>query len=174
MKKPSMSDADTQKVLSKFGIKDSLVLLGVRGHFKSEASPDFNDRGIYDDAIFLMVDHLHIAFNGNTDPSRYRPGVASLSPGLWHYKIGTHGLGKPLPQRYKALVQASPVSVTRDGKMNDYGYLGVNIHKGGFKSTGSEGCQTIYPDQWDDFIKCVEDEMNQREMKTIKYLLIEA
>jgi hypothetical protein len=144
----------------------AIVIAGVRGYYKnSMGAPGVNDRGIYDDAIFVYTPSAMAAFNGNTDPSVYKKGsgtanntkgMASLNPGVWNvYQLALHR-GK-----YLALCQKfGPVTVTRDGKIDypDTGFFGINIHKGGRNTTSSLGCQTVHPDQWDAFIALVTDQ----------------
>lgn len=133
-------------VLNKFAV------VGIRGYYMDTmGTVHENDRGIYDDAIFILTDSQLFPFNANTDPSKYSPGIAKLRPGVWSvYKFDKH------KGKYLALCQrAGNVTVDRDGKGSETGMFGINIHKGGFLTTSSLGCQTIYPDQWDDFIaKC--------------------
>lgn len=150
------------------------VLLGVRGYYlDSLGKPGVNDRGVYDDAIFLVSPNVFAAFNANTDPSAYRAGIATLKPGTWLYRVGVHGLNKPADQRYEALVQAAEVVVTRDGKGEDRGWFGINIHRGGVAGTSSLGCQTIVPEQWGGFMAAVKAEMAACRQKSIAYMLIE-
>jgi len=49
----------------------------------------------------------------------------------------------------------------------------TNIHKGSYNSTSSEGCQTIYPDEWIQFINEVYHAMDREGQKRIPYILIE-
>jgi hypothetical protein len=69
--------------------------------------------------------------------------------------------------------------------MNDnatsHGIFGTIISATGFivsmlpeiyRTTSSEGCQTIYPAQWDGFINLVYSEMSRYNQKTIPYLLV--
>lgn len=158
----------------------------------------FGDRGFrvenqinaYDDAIFLVTPNRIVGFNANTDPSRHGVGKASLLPGLWPYKLGTHGLNKPADEQYEALVQAGDVVVSREdmidwpkGYHEGYGYhlgrgefrgqFGINHHKGGITITSSEGCQTIPPTQWGDYIAKVKGAMEFYKMSKIQYLLVE-
>lgn len=161
--RPQLSQKELAEKLKPFEIdraKYPLVVVGIRGYFRdSMGAPKVNDRGIYDDALFIDSAETFASFNGNTDPSRFRPGegfggakgIASLNPGAWF----VHRFDKHKGQ-YLALCQrAGKVTVTRDGKKENYadtGLFGINIHRGSYHGTSSLGCQTIHPDQWDSFI----------------------
>ena len=114
------------------GITDAFALLGRRGYYRDTmGAPGTNDLGLYDDAIMLVSPTAYATFNANTDPSRELPGIATLKLGVWRYQQGIHGLSHPPgPRRYPALVQAEPVTVSRDGGADESGYLGINIHHG--------------------------------------------
>lgn len=171
---PQQKIEATLAILEKHGVKDQVRLLGVRGYFlNSMGDPNTNQRGIYDDAIFIVAPDFYAAFNANTDPGAYRKGIASLATGLWKYKIGIHGLSKPKELQYKALVQADKVTVHRDGGKIETGMFGINIHRGGYETVSSLGCQTIYPKQWKIFINAVEMQLTKHKQKVIPYLLIE-
>lgn len=143
-----------------------LLIVGVRGYYRDTlGKPGANDRGIYDDAVFVVTPNTFTAFNANTDPSGYRKGqgkgagkgMASLKPGVWDaYRFGKH------KGQYEALIQTGgAVTVSRDGvegPYDDTGWFGINIHKGGVNTTSSEGCQTIPPSQWPTFIALVHGE----------------
>lgn len=173
MKRPEfLSHTQLTGFREEFGITDDVFLVGIRGALKL-ASPDVNDRGIYDDAIYLINLLIPKTFNANVDPSRYAPGMAYLIPGVYEYRVGVHGLSKPKEKQYKALVQSKPVTIKRDGGIEETGWFGINIHKGGYSTTGSEGCQTIHPDQWIEFMNDVTVAMAAFHMKTIKYLLVD-
>jgi hypothetical protein len=141
-----------------------LVFVGIRGYYKKTmGDPAKNDRGIYDDALFIVSPHGYFAFNCNTDPARYKPGfgtddetkgMASLALGVWRvYQFDQHGGTKPHP----AICQrAGKVTVFRDGEAGqryaDTGDFGINIHCGGESGVSSIGCQTVPPYQWDEFL----------------------
>lgn len=163
--RPHLAPAAIEALLAPYAIDSAshpLIIIGIRGYFAELGGTPGNDRNIYDDAIFLYAPTLGICagYNGNTDPSRYRPGygfdektkgMATLMPGAWHvYRFALH------KNQYEAICQrVGKVTVTRDGNppYADTGDFGINIHKGGnYTSTGSEGCQTIYGGQWDEFI----------------------
>lgn len=184
--KPKITQAEIAELLEEFKIdrkKYPLLIIGIRGYYKNTmGKPSENDRGIYDDAIIIDTPNASISYNGNVDPSGYRKGsgkgsgkgMATLKPGLYYaHKIGTH-------KGYRALSQTmGEVTVIRDGDppYEDKGYFGINIHKGGINSTSSEGCQTIPPSQWDNFINTVESEAKRLYgdnwyKKEIPYLLI--
>jgi hypothetical protein len=167
---PRLSTAELLELLDACGcVRDEhpLLVVGVRGYYADGlGKPKANDRNLYDDAIFVHTPSVTAAYNANTDPSSYKKGsgtaestkgMASLKPGLWpSYQFGLHG-----KSQYFALVQRrGPVTVMRDGDppYPDTGYFGINIHRGGYNTTSSLGCQTIHPNQWDSFITLVSDQ----------------
>ena len=126
--RPQQERAKTEAVLQANTVTDGFALLGVRGYYlKSMGASDKNDRGIYDDAIFLVTPSAYVTFNANCDPSVFRSRIATLKAGKWLYKIGIHGISKPPPRRYKALTQAAEVVVARDGAADERGFFGINI-----------------------------------------------
>lgn len=169
--RPRKSREDVEKLARAAGITAGTYLVGIRGYYHDDHSD--NQRGIYDDAIFLVTPQSFVAFNANVDPSVFRAGIAKLKAGVWSYKVGIHGLSKPKAKQYTALVQDMPVTVIRDGKGPDTGFFGINIHRGANGSTSSLGCQTIYPQQWDAFIAIVRRAITESGRHTIPYLLTE-
>lgn len=165
-----------------------LIVVGVRGYYKNSMGlPGQNDSGIYDDAIFLVTEAHFSSYNANTEPSTRKVGQgfaertrgrARLQPGVWNcYRFSIHG-SKRAP--HEALCQrAGSVEVMRDGNP-DYphrGAFGINIHRGGMNTTSSEGCQTIYPKQWDAFIISAQDQARRLfgskwRNTTIPYVLL--
>jgi lysozyme len=145
---------------------DKPCLIAIRGFLTNG-----NKIGIYDDAIFLMCAQGYTSFTANVDPSDLKQHMATLQCGKWEYKQGLHGFhtGRPYP----ALVQAAPITVNRHNDKPQTGMFAINIHKGGITSTGSLGCQTIHPYQWEEFIVKVYEAMNLAEVKTIPYVLVE-
>jgi len=163
-----------------------LTVVGIRGYYRDTmGARGRNDRGIYDDALFIVAPDAFVAFNANTDPSRVRngkghgigKGMATLKAGVWPvYRFDLHS-GK-----YLALCQrAGPVTVLRDSAVGPYadtGMFGINIHRGGRTTTGSEGCQTIPPDQWPAFIATAQDQAKRLfgddwKGETLTYVLLE-
>jgi len=173
--RPQQAKSKTQALLTKARVDDAVALVGIRGYYRdSMGEVGKNDRGIYDDAIFLISPNAYATFNANTDPSIRRKGIAVLKPGVHRYRKGKHGLSKP-GGGYPALRPATPgeqLPVTRDETGDSMG-IAINIHKGGYRTTSSEGCQTIYPSQWASFISLVYSEMDRAGQKTIPYLLVE-
>src|SRR3990167_3734929 len=186
--KPRLSTLKFLELLEPYDIdrqKYPLIVVGIRGYYRDQmGAPKVNDRGIYDDAIFIHSLQAMVAYNGNTDPSKFRSGegdgvkkgMASLNPGAWFaHRFDLH------KGEYLALCQrGGKVSVTRDGDPPyfDEGYFGINIHRGGLNTTSSEGCQTIHPSQWDSFIKLAEDQARRYyssawKSRIIPYVLLE-
>lgn len=187
--KPRLSYSELLPLIRSAGLaveQHPLFVVGIRGYYaQSMGATPKNDRGIYDDALFLVSPNFFGAYNANTDPSVRRPGrgmadsskgMACLRPGVWlSYRFGMH-------KTYEAIIQTGgQVTVTRDGLDGDYpdtGYFGVNIHRGGYNTTSSLGCQTIYPKQWDAFIASAHDQARRHHgaawrRTTIPYVLID-
>lgn len=144
-------------------------LVGRRGFYLDMGKPDANDRALYDDAIWLITPERVTPFNANCDPSHFRKDIANLVPGVWSYRVGKHKVNSP--SGYTALVQAGAVTVARDQGKTESGWFGINIHRGGNSVTGSLGCQTIPPTQWDAFIAAVQRELLNHRQQTIPYIL---
>lgn len=177
--KPKLSQKDALSKLASFAVENYPVkILGIRGYYKETmGNPVKNDRGIYDDALFIIAPDCFISYNGNTDPSVYRKGIASLkSGGVYLYKIGLHGVSGNHP--YEALRQYGRVTVIRDdlGEVTDTAKAPfyIDIHKGSRNTTSSLGCQTIWPEQWDGFLATVKDQMKRNKQTIVPYILIEA
>jgi lysozyme len=176
--RPARAREWVETLLRNYGVSpEKPALVGCRGYFRdSMGDVGENDRGIYDDAVFLISPSTFTAFNFNTDPTaEFKRGLATLQAGkVWQYKLGVHGITtKPVSQQYMALVQAAPVTVIRDGKGPDTGWFGINIHRGGNTTTSSLGCQTVPPRQWEEFFAAVQGQMQRAGVSVIPYLLIE-
>lgn len=153
---------------------EPVMLVGRRGYYRDTmGNVGVNELNVYDDAISLVTPERVRSFNANTDPSRLYPGVATMLPGAYAYRVGTHGITKPVARRYVALIQDGPVRVRRHGGGTDEGWFGINLHRGGRLGTSSLGCQTIAPDQWSEFLAAVRTEMALRQLTRIWYLLTE-
>jgi hypothetical protein len=165
--------------------KYPVIVAGVRGYYlNSMGTAGKNDRGIYDDALFIHSPSIMAAYNANTDPSYVRKGsgkgagkgMATLQAGCWYvHKFDKHN------GDYLALCQrGGDVTVMRDGDPDyaDTGKFGINIHKGSYTKTSSEGCQTVHPDQWSSFIETVVDHakryhLDEWRKAIIPYVLME-
>lgn len=160
---------------------DEVYVVAQRGYYKDTmGKPGVNDRGIYDDALSIISPTLFSNYNGNCDPSRYRPGfgfgaekgMASLTPGVWRFKPGIHYGSNP----HSAFRQDEPFTVHRDSNKGSYqhtGMFGINLHRGGVNGTSSLGCQTVPPAQWDSFRDTLNAELKRHGQKTFKYVLVE-
>ena len=190
--KPELGAEEVRELLRAAGVDLSKpALLGRRGYYRdSMGKPGVNDIGIFDDAIFYHSPTAFSSFNANTDPSKHRENIAVLTPGLWRFRVGIHNQTKALSRQYKALIQAKEFTVYREGTADVpratedsrgfclgnglwRGWFGINLHKGAFTSTSSEGCQTIYPQQWSAFIGLVDGDMERHDVLSIPYLLTE-
>lgn len=189
---PEITGNQIQKCLDKYHPDKTkeypLMVVGIRGFFY-----DDNKRGVYDDVIVLYVPNsdpaktLCLPFNGNTDPSKIRKGqgtgsakgMAVLDTGLWAvYRFDRHNGSSP----HDAICEragAVTVTVTRDGNppYQEKGDFGINIHRGGFASTSSLGCQTIPPSQWNKFYDAakkaaIELWKDAWKQKTVAYVLV--
>lgn len=154
----------------------AVYLVGVRGYYRQTmGDPKRNDRGIYDDAMFVVGPETFAAFNANTDPSVHRKGIASLVPGVHLYRPGRHGISRPATS-YPAFRPATPneeLPVTRDGILSPWPGVAINIHRGGRNTTSSAGCQTIPPSQWDAFHELLTNELRKAGMKRFPYILVD-
>lgn len=172
---PKASLARVQKAIQKAKLTDTVILVGVRGYYRDTmGKPGQNDRGIYDDALFIVSPTHFSAWNANTDPSAFRPGIASLTLGVHRYRKGNHGISRPgggYPA-FRPATKNEELPVTRDGAVNPRPGIAINIHRGSRNSTSSEGCQTLPPSQWDSFYSALSGEMKRHNIKDFPYLLI--
>lgn len=188
--RPKLSRAEVEKIISHYNVDRDLhkvIAVGVRGYYLNAiGKANTNDRGVYDDAKFLVTPGYFGAFNGNCDPSSYRDGygfgdvkgMASLKAGVYYaWKIDLH------KGKYLALCQRlGKMTVIRDGINGPYEqtseYLGINDHKGGITTTASLGCQTTAPSQYDEYMGKVIEEMThyyglKYKNTVVPYCLIE-
>jgi lysozyme len=153
-------------------------VLGVRGYYRDTmGKAGVNDRGIYDDAMFVVGPETFVAFNANTDPSMFRKGVASLIPGWYPFRPGNHGISRPgggYPA-FRPATKGEALPVIRDGEdgRSKRDGVAINIHKGGYNTTSSEGCQTIYPPEWPAFHALVHMELKRAGLKRFWYGLLD-
>lgn len=173
---PKLALAEVERIIRRHQITDPVVLVGVRGYYRDTmGAPGQNDRGLYDDALFVVSPTHFSTWNGNTDPSIYRPGIASLVPGVHRYRRGNHGLSRP-GGGYPAFRPATPgeqLPVVRDGVVNPRPGVAINIHRGGRNTTSSEGCQTLPPQQWPAFYAALTGEMKRHKVTSFPYILTE-
>lgn len=129
-----------------------VAVFAIRGYYmNSMGKAGLNDRGIYDDAAWIILHDRCIAFNFNTDPTGYAHGRATLVPGIWRFTPGKHHLSSPPPKGRPAFRQFGMFTVKRDGVGERTGNFGINLHDGGDENTSSEGCQTVPASQWKEF-----------------------
>lgn len=154
----------------------AVYLVGVRGYYQDTMGKvGVNDRGIYDDALFIVGPETFAAFQANTDPSAFRKGVATLVPGVHLYRPGNHGISRPdggYPA-FRPATKNEELPVTRDGILDPKPGIAMNIHRGGRTTTSSKGCQTVPPAQWDAFHALLTKELKAAGQKTFPYILLE-
>jgi lysozyme len=153
--------------------KYPVMVLGVRGYYARTIGMPGNDFNVYDDAVFIITKDNFYAFNFNTDPAAWENGRAMLAPGQYFcYKLDLH------QSRYLALCQrlGKVFVLRRSGATvtKSEGNFGINIHSGGENNTNSEGCQTVPPWQYPEFIYtlCKEYIQNGKNV-VIPYVLVE-
>ena len=131
--RPRITAQDVEEIARKHGVKDAVAIVGIRGYYlRTLGDPKKNDRGIWDDCIAVISPTAFAAYNGNTDPSFWRKGIASLVEGVHKYRKGKHGISRGNP--YPALRPANPsesLPVTRDGQLGRSQGVAINIHRGG-------------------------------------------
>ncbi len=171
--RPQQTREETLAILHTHGVSESsggITLLGVRGYYQdSMGIVGENDHAMYDDALFVVGPEIFAAFNFNTDPQKAGQKKAKLDPGQYLFHKGLH------KGRYKCL-RPSPEDArwpcTRDGVKSMCG--AIQIHMGGLRDTFSEGCQTIYPPQYDEaMFRTIYPQMDKFGQTTIRYTLIE-
>lgn len=169
MSKPQIAEKECREILEANKTRDAVCIIAIRGYYlDSFGKKGTNDRNVYDDVMIVISPRRFETFRANTDPSVYRKGIATMQTGVHRYYKGKH------KNRYWALrLVGEQVKVTRDGQNGVFIGVALNIHKGGNRTTGSDGCQTLMPADWDDFIEIVYDEMTHYGQKTIPYVLID-
>ena len=194
--KPKASESLVRSILAKHAIptgNEPVAMLGVRAYYRDTiGEKGKNEFGSYDDAIFLVSNGVFESAQANTDPSRlgWNPGVgkpyAMLMPGLWYFRRGPHK-GRVPALRQCTDEEASELGIPNDGEFEvlrcfgendprnykERGYFAINIHRGGVGTTSSWGCQTIPPDDFDNFMTLIWEESKKHKQPRIPYLLID-
>ncbi|RVG86221.1 lysozyme [Sinorhizobium meliloti] len=183
--RPKQTAAVSRAVLQKFhdlmpadGHDDSVAVVAVRGYYLNTLGKEgANDRGVYDDAIFVVEPEGVHNFNGNTDPGRFGRGIAKLkSHQAIRYRPGPHGFSRRNGP-YPAFRQDSNCTVIRDGIGEDTdspaGRFWINLHRGNITSTSSLGCQTVPPHQWNEFKTLIDGLLKKHSQETFYYLLVD-
>jgi len=172
--RPRLTEKEARQMLKKMGVTDEVAVLAIPGYYAKSMGPTpGNDRGIYDDAIFIITPNAFASFNANTDPSVFRQGIATLAPGVHRYRMGNHGISRPgggYPA-FRPATKNEELPVTRDGVRVPWPGVAINIHRGSNNTTSSLGCQTIPPAQWDAFYALLSGELKRQKQKTFPYAL---
>ena len=155
-----------------------VAVLALRGYYRDTmGAPGRNDRGLYDDAIFVIEPGGVHPFNANVDPSRVRHAMARLKAHQSvRYRPGWHGYSSA--NGHPAFRQDSPVIVLRDGigEDSDAGKarFWINLHCGGRNHTSSAGCLTIPPGQWPGFKRLLDTLLKRHRQDTFRLVLLDA
>lgn len=183
MFRPKQSEAITRAVVEKYKHlmpadrrDDKVIVLFVPGYYASMGKAGVNDRGIYDDAAFVITPEGVENFNANTDPSRFRKRIATIKPmQAVRYKPGRHGLSRP-DGGYPAFRQNSDITVIRDGVGEDTDSASsrfwCNNHRGGVNGTSSLGCLTHPPQQWPEYYALVRKALRVHKQTTFYVLIV--
>lgn len=177
-KKTPKEIADQFDQLHKLSPIGFVAVVAFRGYYLDTMGvPGKNDRGIYDDCMAVIWPGGYLTFNANTDPSRFKPEVATLIPGMHFFKKGKHGITTHADGGYNAFRPATPdesLPVWRDGHGTQiFKGIAINLHKGGYTTTSSEGCQTVHPDQWNEFQTKIYELMTYYRQDKLPYALID-
>jgi lysozyme len=168
MKTPKMTREEIAAIVSNSGVCSDVVIVGIRGYYRDSMGIfGKNDRGIYDDAIFVLSPNEFQAFQANVDPSVFRKGIANL-------KVGVYKVVKWIHKGKYAALQIVRDTVLRDGETNeDSGRHGINFHYGSETQTWSEGCQTLPRSIYWNFLNLVYSEMQKYHLDSVQYILID-
>ncbi|MEH7844700.1 lysozyme [Rhizobium laguerreae] len=185
LNRPKQSAGLTRNAFAKFlelvpadGRNNAVAILAVRGYYLNSMGKEAaNDRGLYDDAMFVIEPSDVYSFNGNTDPGRFGRGIARLkSRQAIRYRPGLHGFSRK-DGPYPAFRQDSDCTVIRDETGDDTDNpshrFWINFHRGGVTTTSSLGCQTVPPHQWNEFKTLVDKLLKNHGQETFYYLLID-
>jgi lysozyme len=172
--KPQLSPVLVRRLAQYYGIeipKDGKVaVLAIRDYYLDTiGKPGKGDRNTYDDAAWIMLGDRCVPYNFSTDPSAWRRGMATLKPGLWWMIPGKHKAQSA--SGYEAFRQWGNFTVIRDDQGEHTGYFGINLHRGGFNGTSSEGCQTVPPLQWTDFRETIRKALGVSLLDFMKHIL---
>lgn len=174
-------------------------VLGLRKETNTNAN---EGNGLYDDRIVVLwkdrngTKHVR-EFDATTEPSaRYegRDGMDAngdkkldlgrLADGAYTYRlrIEQHSrLGQVFRMTQSVNVERD---TNHDGLFNDQDTVtnqaaldagtSMLIHRGGRRMTGSAGCQTLPPDQFQNFLDAMRDTSRNRDQQTFTYVLVNA
>lgn len=185
-------------IIQQHGIQDSVVLVGVRDKdnkiniyddaialvtpdsfdtYTANTDPSVTRKGVavLQPGIYLYKRGLHgISHLNLSDHGDKAILDALVANGHDHTPIP----GRILP--YWALRQAGPVTLRRQGQteneteMDPNNWPWIDIHKGGYSTTSSLGCQTVQPDLWPEFRDKTFNALKKYGQTLVKYCLIQA
>jgi len=152
--------------------REEVIVLGIRGYRHDDHA--HNKRNLWDDCIAIIGPQHFSAYSANTDPSIFRPGIATLALGVHRYRPGWHRKGRQGGHpAFRPATKNEELPVMRDGVKVPWPGIAINIHRGGINSTSSEGCITIPPLQWDAFYASLMDQLRRANQAEFRYILIQ-
>lgn len=200
MNKPSLTKEQAQAIIAKFPeLTDKFIILGIRGgdangtnqvgiydDIIAIVTPDFfkaynanTDPSRLYDGVAVLQPGVYQYIKGLHGMRHLN--LSNIDDRTIYNKLETSGKDvAPTPGRilpYWAFRQHSNVTVLRQGATKPVtdspgSRFWIDIHRGGYKTTSSAGCQTIFPDQWEDFRNHGFDAMISYKQPIVSYLLV--
>jgi hypothetical protein len=191
-----MSRDNALSIIKAHGVTDQVVLIGLRS--KSSQRGKYDDIiAILTPDTYKEYKGNTLPSKAAPGISVLQPGIWTYKKGLHgiHHLTGSLAdqailkklcqTGKDVPTipgrilPYYAFRQAAPVTILRDGYSSPEtitdvaSWPWIDIHHGGYNLTSSEGCQTIYPDRWNEFRDIGFTEMEKYQQTEVKYVLVQ-
>ena len=196
-----MTREQAKEILERHGITDKVVFLGYRS--ANSQYGQYNDVGaLFTPTEYIEFKFNTLPSKWERDIAKLMPGVYRYKKGLhgvhhlgnnkedkairsWldanigkdHSPVLVNGKPRILP--YWAYRQAGPVTVLRHGAtktetiVDPAGWPFIDLHKGGWNLTSSEGCQTLYPEHWAEARALGYSEMDKYGQDHILYCLVQ-
>lgn len=186
--KKILLDCEVDDVVSLIGIRskenkrgiydDKIILITPDSvdEYKANTDPSVTRKGVavLQPGVYLYKRGLHGISHLNTEKPEDKA--------IWQQLVDTGKDHAPIDGRilpYWALRQAGPVTIKRDGQTttetekDPSEWPWIDIHRGGYGTTSSLGCQTIFPDLWPSFRDKVFSALKKYGQEKVKYCLVQ-